>query len=148
MTNSAVIGVPSGQAARLVTYPFSPARARAFVSRARFTLRVPPDSRTNRVRFTAVFPATAFSALVTCSSMPRSGAAGTVGPVLVVDDLIPALVGRPGGPGLSEDVPVEDFGVGVGLAPRLDDVGDVGDPGTPDERQSRGLDGTLVARGH
>ncbi len=71
MTNSAVTGVPSGQAARFVTYPFSPASDLALSSSARFTFRVPPDSWANLFRL-GVLPATAFSALATCSSMPRS----------------------------------------------------------------------------
>jgi hypothetical protein len=54
MTNSAVTGVPSGQACRLVTYPFSPARALALASSSRLTLLVPPDRATNRFLLTGV----------------------------------------------------------------------------------------------
>jgi hypothetical protein len=35
-----------------VTYPFRPARARALASRARFTVRVPPESWTSRLPLT------------------------------------------------------------------------------------------------
>ncbi len=49
------------------------------------------------------------------------GAAGTLVPVLVVDDLVAAAAVRPGGPGLGEDVPVRDLLAGV-LAPPLGDV--------------------------
>jgi hypothetical protein len=51
---------------------------------------------------------------------------GPVGPVGVVDDLATALVLRPGGPGLGEDVPVGDLPAQV-LPPQLaDHLGDVG----------------------
>jgi hypothetical protein len=45
--------------------------ALAFASSSRLTLVVPLDSWMNRLRLTGVFPATAFSALMTCSSIPR-----------------------------------------------------------------------------
>ncbi len=44
--------------------------ARALASRVRLTLLVAPVSWMNRLRLTAVLPATACSALATCSSMP------------------------------------------------------------------------------
>ena len=50
---------------------FSPAWSRNLASSVRLTRLVPPDSCTNRLRLTAVLPATAFSVLATCSSMPR-----------------------------------------------------------------------------
>ena len=62
----------------------------------------------NRFFLTGMIPAAAFSALATCSSIPRRGAAAAVGAVLVVDGLVPAVGGllRPGGrPGLGEDLP-------------------------------------------
>lgn len=43
---------------------------------------------------------------------PAQGAPGAVGLVLVVDDLVTALVGGAGGPGLGEDLPVGGLGVG------------------------------------
>jgi hypothetical protein len=48
-----------------------PASALAFSSSSRFTDRVPPDSWMNLFRLTGAFPATACSALATCSSRPR-----------------------------------------------------------------------------
>jgi hypothetical protein len=44
---------------------------RALASSARLTLRCPPDSWMNRLRLIGVCPATAFSALLICWSMPR-----------------------------------------------------------------------------
>ena len=66
-------------------------------------------------------------------------------PVLVVDALVAALVGRAGRPRLSEDVPVGDLLIGMLLAPHLHDVRDVRDARAEDERQPGGLDGPLVA---
>jgi hypothetical protein len=50
----------------------SPAIALALASSSRLTLVVPLSSWMNRFRLTGVFPATACSAFLTCSSMPRS----------------------------------------------------------------------------
>ena len=72
---------------------------------------------------------------------------GPVGPVLVVDNLVTALVRRPGGPGLGEDVPVGDLLARVLAPPLVHDVGDVGDLHAEDERQARGLDGLHVRVG-
>ena len=67
-------------------------------------------------------------------------AAGPVGLVLVVDDLVAAAAVRPGGPGLGEDLPVGDVLAGVLAPPLRDQVGDVRDLRAEDERQARGLD--------
>jgi hypothetical protein len=87
----------------------------------------------NRLRFTGALPATAFSALVICASSP-------VRLVLVVDDLVAPGVGRAGGPGLGEYLPVGHLGTRVIRAPFLDDVGDLRELRTEDERQPRSLD--------
>jgi site-specific DNA recombinase len=65
---------------------------------------------------------------------------GAFSAVLVVDDLVTALVFRPGGPGLGEDVPVGDLLAGVLPPPGVDDAGDVGHFHAEDERQACGLD--------
>jgi hypothetical protein len=78
---------------------------------------------------------------------PMQGPPYPVGLVLVVDDLVPALGGGPGGPGLGENVPVGDVLAGV-LAPSLaDDVGNVRDLHAEDERQPGGLDRLLLRPG-
>ena len=51
-------GVPSGQAARLVTYPFSSASDLAFASSSRLTLLAAPSSAITRFRMTGARPAT------------------------------------------------------------------------------------------
>src|SRR4051812_29055902 len=48
---------------------------------------------------------------------PAQRAPGPVGLVLVVDDLVAALVGRGGGPGLGQDQPVGHLLIGVAAAP-------------------------------
>ena len=60
-------------------------------------------------------------------------AAGPVGLVLVVDDLVAAAAARPGGPRLGEDLPVGDVLAGVLAAPPLHDVGLAGDLRAEDE---------------
>jgi site-specific DNA recombinase len=72
---------------------------------------------------------------------------GPVGLVLVVNPLVTPLRGRPGGPGLGEDVPVGDLLAGVLAPPLANDVGDVGDLHAQDERQPGGLDRLLVGLG-
>jgi hypothetical protein len=67
--------------------------------------------------------------------------AGPLGPVLVVDDLVPAPVGRPGRPGLDEHLPVADLPPGMVAPPLGHAVGNVGDAGADDERQPGILDG-------
>ena len=57
ITNSAVTGVPAGQAARSLIYPYRAARSLA-LSRTRLTVFMPPQRRINRLRLTAAFPAT------------------------------------------------------------------------------------------
>jgi hypothetical protein len=78
---------------------------------------------------------------------PAQGTAGPVVPVLVVDDLVPAFRGWPGGPGPGEDVPVRNLLAGVLAVPLRDDAGDVGDAHAQDERQSGGLDRLLAGLG-
>jgi hypothetical protein len=75
-----------------------PGQVAGLASSTRFTDLSAPVITMNRLRFTGTFPATAFSALAICSSMPPQRAAGPVGLVLVVDDLVAAFVGRTGGP--------------------------------------------------
>jgi hypothetical protein len=65
--------------------------------------------------------------------------------VLVVDNVIPALVFRAGGPGLGQDQPVGRLLVGVLAPPLGDHIGDVGDAGAEDERQPGRLDRALLA---
>jgi hypothetical protein len=101
----------------------------------------------NRLRLTGAFPATARSAFGDLFVDAVQAAAGPIGPVLVVDDLVPALVAGSGGPGLGQDQPVRDQLVGMLAPPLLHDVGDVGDLRAEDERQSDRLDGLLVGRG-
>jgi len=57
-----------GQVGRVA---FNPASPRAFASRSWFTDFSPPARVMNQFRLTGTFQATAFSAFVTCSSMPR-----------------------------------------------------------------------------
>src|SRR5690348_5422107 len=78
---------------------------------------------------------------------PAQRAAGPVSLVAVVDDLVAALVFRPGGPGLGENVPVGDVLARVLPAPPGDLVGDVGDLHPEDKRQPLGLDRLLVRLG-
>jgi len=73
----------------------------------------------NRFLFPGAFPATACSALATCSPIPPQGPPCPVGLVLVVDDLVPAAAVRPGRPWLGEDVPVGDLLAGVLAIPRV-----------------------------
>ena len=102
----------------------------------------------NRFRFTGAFPATACSALPTCSSIPRRVRRARSCLVLVVDDLVAGglLLGA-GRPGLGEHVPVRDVLAGVLAAPLVDLVGDVRDLRAEDERQPGRLDRVLVAVG-
>jgi hypothetical protein len=51
------------------------------------------------------------------------GAPGPIVPVLVVDDLVPALVARPGRPGLDEHLSVRDVLAGMLTTPLVDRVG-------------------------
>jgi hypothetical protein len=75
-------------------------------SRSRFTLRLPLVRWTNQFRFTGARPATAFSALTICWSIPRRRRQGPDRPVLVED--------RPlHHPRLGKDLPVTDRLVGV-----------------------------------
>ena len=83
-------------------------------------LLVPPESWMNRFRLTGVLPGDGLLGLGDLLVDPAQRPPGPVGPVLVVDDLVPALRGRPGRPGLGEDVPVGDLLAGV-LAPPLRD---------------------------
>jgi hypothetical protein len=55
-------------------------------------------------------------------------AAAAVGPKLVVHHLVSAAAGGAGGPGLGEELPVVDLGIGVLCAPLRHDVRHVGDP--------------------
>jgi hypothetical protein len=71
---------------------------------------------------------------------PAQGPAGPVSSVLVVDDLVTVLGGRPGGPGLGEDVRVGDVLAGVLAVPLGDHIGDARDLHAEDERQPGGLD--------
>jgi hypothetical protein len=66
ITNSALT---SG---RLVMQPLIPANGPCLASSTRLTDLSAPTSLMNRLRLTGTFPATAFSALATCSSIPRS----------------------------------------------------------------------------
>src|ERR1019366_1760986 len=100
----------------------------------------------NRFRLTGARPVTAFAALATCSSMPRS-VRRAVGLVLVEHPLVAQLRGWPGGPGLGEYVPVGDVLAGVLALPLRHLVGDVRDLHAEDERQARGIDGLLVRLG-
>ncbi len=75
---------------------------------------------------------------------PVHVAPGPVCRALVVDDLVPALITRAGGPGLGHDEPVGHRLARVLAPPRGDGVGDVGDARAEDERQPRRFDGLLV----
>jgi hypothetical protein len=79
---------------------------------------------------------------------PAQGAAGSVGLVLVVDDLVTPLVGGSSRPRLGEHVSVGDVGVGVVLAPCANHVRDLGDLRADDEREPGCLDGFLVRLRH
>src|SRR5690606_29191419 len=68
------------------------------------------------------------------------GSPGPIGAVLVVDDVIPSAVFRPGRPRLDEDAPVVDLLAGMLLAPLVDHVRRLGDLLADDERQAFGLD--------
>ena len=99
-------------------------------------------------RFTGAFPATACSALRTCSSIPAQRPPGPVGLVLLIDDLVASAAAAPGGPPLGEHLPVRDGMAGV-LAPPLGDrMWHVRDRHPEDERQARGLDRFLVRLRH
>jgi hypothetical protein len=101
----------------------------------------------NRFRLTGARPATALGGLGDLLVDPAQRAPCPVGFVLVVNDLVPASGGRPGGPGLGEDVPVGYLLAGVLAPPGADGVGDVGDLHAEDERQPGGLDRFLVRFG-
>jgi hypothetical protein len=108
-------------------------------------VRVPPDSWTNRLR-----RGLARDGLLGLGDLlvdAAQGLPGSVGFVLVVDDLVPAPVGGAGGPGLAEDVPVGDVLARMLATPLGHDVGNVGDAGPEDERQAGFLDRLLVGRG-
>ena len=68
---------------------------------------------------------------------PAQRPPGPVGLVLVVNPLVTPLRGRPGGPGLGEDVTVGDLLARVLAPPLVHDVGDVGDLHAQDGRQPK-----------
>ena len=70
-------GVPSGQAARLVVQPLSPASARALASRSRFTVFWPTARVMNRFCLTGTSPATALLGLGDLLIDPAQRAAAT-----------------------------------------------------------------------
>ena len=72
--NSAVTDVPSGAASKIGDVPLQARRVLAQAFRTRSTVFMPPESRINRLRLTAAFPATALSPSATCSPS-RAGSA-------------------------------------------------------------------------
>ena len=72
-----------------------------------------PTRRMNRLRLTGTFPATACLGLGDLLVDPAQRAPGPIGPVLVVDDLVTALVSVYGRPGLGQDQSVGRLLVGM-----------------------------------